>query len=484
MSVLLLAILLLLVAINGFFVAAEFALVRSRRGKIEQLAEEGERRRAEARWVEPARQGSSESALGLPGRDSRSASIGIGFLGEPSLAALLEPVFGGLSHGVARRPLGGDRLHPWSPPSTSASASSVPKMLAISHRRAQPARARLPAAGNWFRAATAPAVSAFRRDLQRGSVPPLRRAIPRTSKSTTRSMTSRRIIASSTSAASSTPTRPGCSAGLPPARAGGARGDDARSRVVTVDAEDTVETALRRCVSSGHTRLVVIEDDNPDRVRGIVHNDALARLMMNRPRRLDRPTRSTTPGSCRRRSRSTTYSRAAAPAQLHGRRRRRVRAHGRDRHGGGHPRGGRRRDRGRDRPEDAAVRQLSNGDWFVRGHVPLGDLADVGIELPVDTDAYNSVGGYVSARSEGLPKRGDQIQRRRLHDPRRVGAREPDRRGTDPPATPATRRRQRTLSSRQRFPLPSVVLLYVGAQSRSAVEERAHVGRPADRQAA
>ena len=41
MSILLLAILLLLVAINGFFVAADFALVRSRRSKIEQLAEEG-----------------------------------------------------------------------------------------------------------------------------------------------------------------------------------------------------------------------------------------------------------------------------------------------------------------------------------------------------------------------------------------------------------------------------------------------------------
>ena len=42
MSALLLVLLLLLVAINGFFVAAEFALVRSRRGKVEQLAEEGE----------------------------------------------------------------------------------------------------------------------------------------------------------------------------------------------------------------------------------------------------------------------------------------------------------------------------------------------------------------------------------------------------------------------------------------------------------
>ena len=51
--------------------------------------------------------------------------------------------------------------------------------------------------------------------------------------------------------------------------------------VVTVNASETVEEALQRCVSSGHTRLIVIEDDNPDRVRGVVHNNSLARLYMN-----------------------------------------------------------------------------------------------------------------------------------------------------------------------------------------------------------
>ena len=51
----------------------------------------------------------------------------------------------------------------------------------------------------------------------------------------------------------------------------------------------------------------------------------------------------------------------------------------------------------------------ANGDWFVRGHVSLGDLADAGIELPVDTDAYNSVGGYVFGELGRLPKRGDLI---------------------------------------------------------------------------
>ena len=51
--------------------------------------------------------------------------------------------------------------------------------------------------------------------------------------------------------------------------------------VITVDSSETVEDGLRRCVASGHTRLVVIEDDNPDRVRGIVHNNSLVRLMMS-----------------------------------------------------------------------------------------------------------------------------------------------------------------------------------------------------------
>src|SRR5205085_5929457 len=52
--------------------------------------------------------------------------------------------------------------------------------------------------------------------------------------------------------------------------------------VVTVDLSEDVETALRRCIDSGHTRLVVTEDHNTDRVRGTVHNNSLARLLMSR----------------------------------------------------------------------------------------------------------------------------------------------------------------------------------------------------------
>src|SRR5207237_4959958 len=46
-------------------------------------------------------------------------------------------------------------------------------------------------------------------------------------------------------------------------------------------------------------------------------------------------------------------------------------------------------------PAGGAVRRLANGDWFVRGHVAVTDLEDYGLDLPVDTDAYNSVGGFV-----------------------------------------------------------------------------------------
>ena len=38
--------------------------------------------------------------------------------------------------------------------------------------------------------------------------------------------------------------------------------------VVTVDVSENVETALQSCIDSGHTRLVVTEDDNTDRVAG------------------------------------------------------------------------------------------------------------------------------------------------------------------------------------------------------------------------
>ena len=61
-------------------------------------------------------------------------------------------------------------------------------------------------------------------------------------------------------------------------------------------------------------------------------------------------------------------------------------------------------------PRGDSVRKLADGDWYVRGHVSLGDVEDAGITLPVETDAYNSIGGYVFSELGRLPKRGDTIR--------------------------------------------------------------------------
>ena len=176
MSALLLVLLLLLVAINGFFVAAEFALVRSRRGKIEQLAEEGESgAEAVVEQLDKIDESLSACQVGIT-----MASIGIGFLGEPSLAALLEPVFGGLSHGAA---VGLSvaiaftlvtALH-------ISIGEQVPKMLAISHAERTARRVSRPL--NWFRALTAPVIWRSARSPTRSSASSA--STPRTSKSTT-----------------------------------------------------------------------------------------------------------------------------------------------------------------------------------------------------------------------------------------------------------------------------------------------------------
>src|SRR4051812_19976605 len=93
-----LAALLVLVGLNGVFVAAEFALVRTRRGRMEQLAEEGDKRADRVlKQLDQIDEYLSACQLGIT-----MASIGIGFLGEPAIADLIEPALDGWAgHAVA-----------------------------------------------------------------------------------------------------------------------------------------------------------------------------------------------------------------------------------------------------------------------------------------------------------------------------------------------------------------------------------------------
>lgn len=83
---------LLLVAANGFFVASEFALVTVRRTRIDELIQEGH---SLAGAVREALK-DIDSYIAATQLGITMASIGLGWIGEPALAALLEPLFGGL----------------------------------------------------------------------------------------------------------------------------------------------------------------------------------------------------------------------------------------------------------------------------------------------------------------------------------------------------------------------------------------------------
>src|SRR3954468_3439091 len=91
MIALLLLAVLVLILINAFFVAAEFALVRSRKAHLQQAADEGKRGAATAvAMMDDLSRYLSAAQVGIT-----LTSLGLGFLGEPAIGRLLEDLFGG-----------------------------------------------------------------------------------------------------------------------------------------------------------------------------------------------------------------------------------------------------------------------------------------------------------------------------------------------------------------------------------------------------
>jgi putative hemolysin len=81
---------LLLVVANGFFVAAEFAMVAVRRSRLEELANEGDRSARSALDV----LGHLDAYIAACQLGITMASLGLGWIGGPALAHLLEPILG------------------------------------------------------------------------------------------------------------------------------------------------------------------------------------------------------------------------------------------------------------------------------------------------------------------------------------------------------------------------------------------------------
>ena len=401
----LLFLLILLVFVNGFFVAAEFALVRSRRSEMESLAEQGSRGANQGlKAIEKIDEYLSAAQVGIT-----MTSIGLGFLGEPAIAELLKPVFGNVvSHGaavvisVAIAYLIVTAAH-------VIVGEQAPKMMAITRPEGVLRWVAVPF--EWFRVVFHPVIWVLNKSANFVVTRILRIQIEGDLEEVS-SEELRRIVA-----------RGQRGGKLDPGEAQMLRGvfhlheQEARQvmtpipAVVTVNNTDNVEEAMRQCVGSGHTRLVVVEDDNPDHVKGIVHANSIARALM----------RDGSEAPVEPLIREVMIVPEGKPLDdllADMQRQRASLAVVADEYG---------RTAGIVTVEDiieeivgeivdetdpvlSAIRRLVNGDWFVRGHVSLDDLADSGVELPVEADApYTSVGGYVFEQLGRLPKRGDEI---------------------------------------------------------------------------
>ncbi|MDQ3630625.1 MAG: hemolysin family protein [Actinomycetota bacterium] len=401
MTALLLLAVLVLVFINGYFVAAEFALVRARRSRIEELAEEGSRpARRVLQLLDNLSQYLSACQFGIT-----LASLGIGFLGEPAIADLVEPALGDTtaSHivAIAIAYVLVTTIH-------ITLGEQIPKIFSIVKAESTALVIAGPLIA--FNAAMRPFITAL--NAVSNAVLRLVKVDPDTAMEEGSSPEELRLLIGQARAEGH----------LDPGESGMLEGvfhlheQEARQvmtpipAVVTVDTSEDAETALRRCISSGHTRLLVTEDSNQDRVKGIVHSNSLARAFMAdgpgaalEPLVTDAPiVPETKPLDDLLAELQRLRTSMAVVVDEYGRVAGIVTVEDIIEEVVGEI------DDETD-PAGGEIRHLANGDWFVRGHVALSDLVDRGVDLPLDSDSYNSVGGYVFGELGRLPRRGDTV---------------------------------------------------------------------------
>ena len=403
MNWLLVAAAAVLIALNAFFVIAEYSLVRARHSRLELAAEQGLRgAKLALRQLEHINEYISTCQVG-----NTMASIGIGAVGEPALAHLLKGALGsGIGHGVAIV-IAAAVAYLLITSTQITAGEMVPKLYAID--RAERVARLISRPLQWFRVLFNPFIISLtvasnamlgvlgvdpERRIARGGSPDELKRLIRDSQAGGMLEANEATMLSGVFHLHEQEARQV----MTPIPA-----------VVTVDISEDVQTALRRCIESGHTRLPVTEDENQDRIRGVVHATGLARRLLDIG-----PT--ATIGPLVRDAPIVPETKPLDDLLAELQRQRTAMAIVADEYG---------RVVGIVTIEDIVeevvgeitdetdpaggdVRHMPSGDWFVRGHVPVADLEDYGIELPSD-DAYNSIGGLVFNDLGRLPKRGDKI---------------------------------------------------------------------------
>ncbi|GAC1324749.1 MAG: hemolysin family protein [Thermoleophilaceae bacterium] len=265
----------LLIAMNAFFVAAEYALVRARIDRVEALVEEGASGAALAKHqIDHIDEYIAACQVGIT-----VASIGIGAVGEPAIAHILRRPFGDLGGHFAATIVAGVVGYLVLTSVHITFGELVPKIFTVAHSENVARRLARPLqfATRLFRPASV-VLSASASAVLR----PFGVRVDSLSEELTTSEDLKFLIARSVTGGTLDPGEAVMLSGVFHLHE-----QEARQvmtpipAVVTVDLSEDVQTALRRCIDSGHTRLIVTQEDSTDRVRGIVHNNSLARLLMS-----------------------------------------------------------------------------------------------------------------------------------------------------------------------------------------------------------
>ena len=254
---------------------AEYALVRSSRARLETMAEEGLRgARLALQEIDQIGDYIAACQVGIT-----IASIAIGALGVPAIAHLFEHVFGGAKADALAVAVSVVIAYLLITTAQSVVGEIVPKLYTIQHAEGLARRIARPL--RFFRILFHPFIVVL--NASSNSILRMLGTDPHAEPEGGTPEELKRLIAQSQTGGQIDIGEASMLTGVFHLHEQEARNVMTPiPAVVTVDLSETVEVALRLCVSTGHSRLVVTEDHNQDRVKGIVHVNQLVKLMMSK----------------------------------------------------------------------------------------------------------------------------------------------------------------------------------------------------------
>jgi CBS domain containing-hemolysin-like protein len=404
MEFILLGVVFLLVLLNGFFVAAEFAVVRARPARLQALADEGNKRAALALdQIKRMDEFVASSQVGIT-----LSSIAIGFLGEPAIAHLLEPVIEGAIGAALAYAISLILAYMVITLLHVILGEQAPKMIGIA--AAETLLMRISRLMSIFRMLFTPLIILTNAPAQWLVKKLFRLEI--SGEDDTSAEDVRIMIARGAAGGR-------LDAGEAMMLSGVFHLHEQRARevmtpipeVAAVDKNASSKEVLASFVRTGHTRLLVIEDDNMDKVVGTVHNNSVIELndqkgatasiedVINQALVIPESKPLDDLLTELQQSRSSIaivadeYGRTVGVVSIEDIIEEIV---------------GEIEDE--TDPSDQSIKETSPGIYQVSGHLALGDLESKDIHLTADSEAYNSVGGFVFSHLGHLPKVGEMLE--------------------------------------------------------------------------